>query len=144
MTLSTLVWPSSHYVHLRVTLENFVRIWIIQTVIMINSTACCGPRLWFSNINVTSDCPLLANDDLSSSKEMSTEGDANLWIWITSGELGLLYRSVRVPPSGQIVQWKMYFVCHMDNVWLGNLEWAMILYSQKHILENNCKMILLK
>lgn len=49
-----------------------------QTVMEISSTACRRTRLPFSGVNVTSDCPLLANDDLWSSLKRSTVGDANL------------------------------------------------------------------
>lgn len=62
------------------------------------------PGLWF-NTNVTSDGPLLAKDDLSSRKKKSADKDINPQIWITPAALGLLYRGVRVPPSGHTLYW---------------------------------------
>lgn len=64
---------------------------ITQTVMEINSTAFRRTRLPFSSVDVTSDRPLLANDDLWSSLKRSAVGDANLQT-LTSGAAADLSR----------------------------------------------------
>lgn len=79
------VGASGQPVPLQVPLKTWVGLFqITQTVMEINSTACRRTRLPFSNVNVTSDRPLLANDDLWSSLKRSAVEDANLQT-ITSG-----------------------------------------------------------
>lgn len=70
--------------------ENF---WVSQTL--------DKQWIWLRNINVTSDCALLANDDLSNRKKWALRAKLTFTISITSGWRRPLCCSVTVPPSGE-------------------------------------------